>query len=117
MRLAADPKEIHVEQISKSRLDRTRTVLTLRTRGRSPLIAGENETSAFAVSLKLAALANTNVGSRDCRYPGCRPVISVSKRLGFRGQSIAECGLRNDNQFSAMTWVPELATRPASICV
>jgi hypothetical protein len=40
VRLAADPKEIHVEQISESRLDRTRTVLTLRTRGRSPLRAG-----------------------------------------------------------------------------
>jgi len=39
-RLAADPKEIHVEQISESRLDRARTVLTLRTRGRSPLRAG-----------------------------------------------------------------------------
>ena len=41
VRLAADPKEIHVEQISESRLDRARTVLTLRTRGRSPLRAGD----------------------------------------------------------------------------
>jgi hypothetical protein len=40
-RLTADPKEIHVEQISESRLDRTRTVLTLRTRGRCPLRAGD----------------------------------------------------------------------------
>ena len=40
-RLDADPKEIHVEQISESRLDRTRTVLTLRTRGRSPLREGD----------------------------------------------------------------------------
>ena len=40
-RLAADPKQIHVEHISESRLDRTRTVLTLRTRGRSPLREGD----------------------------------------------------------------------------
>jgi hypothetical protein len=40
-RLAADPKQIQVEQISESRLDRTRTVLTLRTRGRSPLREGD----------------------------------------------------------------------------
>jgi hypothetical protein len=40
-RLAADLKEIHVEQVSESRLDRTRTVLTLRTRGRSPLREGD----------------------------------------------------------------------------
>jgi hypothetical protein len=40
-RLTADPKEIHVEQISESRLDRTRTVLTLRTRGRCPLRVGD----------------------------------------------------------------------------
>lgn len=40
-RLAADPKEIHVEEISESRLDRTRAVLTLRARGRSPLRAGD----------------------------------------------------------------------------
>jgi hypothetical protein len=40
-RLAADPKEIHVEPISGSRLDRTRTILTFRTRGRSPLREGD----------------------------------------------------------------------------
>ena len=40
-RLTADPKEIHAEQISEPRLDRTRTVLTLRTRGRSPLREGD----------------------------------------------------------------------------
>ena len=40
-RLIADPKEIHVEQISESRLDRTRTVLTLRTQGRCPLREGD----------------------------------------------------------------------------
>jgi len=39
--LAADPKEIHVEQISSSRLDRSRTLLTFRTRGRSPLREGD----------------------------------------------------------------------------
>ena len=38
--VAADSKQIHVEQISESRLDRTRTVVTLRTLGRSPLRAG-----------------------------------------------------------------------------
>jgi len=40
-RPTADPKEIHAEQISEPRLDRTRTVLTLRTRGRSPLREGD----------------------------------------------------------------------------
>jgi hypothetical protein len=41
-RLAVDPKEIQVEQISGSRLDRTRTILTFRTRGRSPLKEGDS---------------------------------------------------------------------------
>ena len=40
IRLIADPKEIRVEQIPGSKLDSTRTILTIRTRGRSPLKEG-----------------------------------------------------------------------------
>ena len=41
VRLIADPREIGVEQIPGSTLDLTRTVLTIRTRGRSPLREGD----------------------------------------------------------------------------
>jgi hypothetical protein len=41
VRLIADPKQIGVEQIPGSKLDTTRTVLTIRTRGRSPLKEGD----------------------------------------------------------------------------
>jgi hypothetical protein len=40
-RLAADPKEIPIEQISGSRLDRSRTILTFRTQGRSLVREGD----------------------------------------------------------------------------
>jgi hypothetical protein len=39
--LVADPKEIRVEQIPGSKLDSTRTIFTIRTRGRSPLREGD----------------------------------------------------------------------------
>jgi hypothetical protein len=39
--LVADPKEIRVEQIPGSKLDSTRTIFTIRTRGRSPLKEGD----------------------------------------------------------------------------
>jgi hypothetical protein len=39
--LIADPKEIGVEQIPGSKLDSTRTILTIRTQGRSPLKEGD----------------------------------------------------------------------------
>jgi hypothetical protein len=39
--LTADPSEIKVEQIPGSKLDSTRTILTVRTQGRSPLSAGD----------------------------------------------------------------------------
>ncbi len=39
--LTADPDEIEVEQIPGSKLDSTRTMLTIRTQGRSPLKAGD----------------------------------------------------------------------------
>ena len=39
--LVGDPKEIGVEQIPGSKLDCTRTVFTIRTRGRSPLKEGD----------------------------------------------------------------------------
>jgi hypothetical protein len=39
--LVADPKEIGVDQIPGSKLDCTRTILTIRTRGRSPLKEGD----------------------------------------------------------------------------
>ena len=41
VRLIADPKAIGVEQIPGSKLDSTRTVLTIRTQGRSPLKEGD----------------------------------------------------------------------------
>jgi hypothetical protein len=41
VRLIADPKEIGVEQIPGSKLDSTRTILTIRTQGRSPLKEGD----------------------------------------------------------------------------
>jgi hypothetical protein len=39
--LVADPKEIGVEQIYGSKLDSTRTIFTIRTRGQSPLKEGD----------------------------------------------------------------------------
>jgi hypothetical protein len=39
--LVADPDEIHVEQIPGSKLDSTRTTLTIRTNGHSPVRAGD----------------------------------------------------------------------------
>jgi hypothetical protein len=39
--LTADPNEIQVEQIPGSKLDLTRTILTIRTQGRSPLTPGD----------------------------------------------------------------------------
>jgi hypothetical protein len=39
--LIADPDEIQVEQIPGSKLDTTRTILTIRTNGRSPVRAGD----------------------------------------------------------------------------
>jgi hypothetical protein len=39
--LIADPNEIKVEQIPGSKLDSTRTILTVRTQGHSPLSAGD----------------------------------------------------------------------------
>jgi hypothetical protein len=39
--LIADPDEIQVEQIPGSKLDTTRTILTIRTNGCSPLRAGD----------------------------------------------------------------------------
>ena len=39
--LAADPDEIKVEQIPGSKLDATRSILTIRTEGHSPLKAGD----------------------------------------------------------------------------
>ena len=39
--LIADPKKIGVEQIPGSKLDSTRTILTIRTQGRSPLKEGD----------------------------------------------------------------------------
>jgi hypothetical protein len=39
--LLADPKKIGVEQIPGSKLDSTRTIFTIRTRGRSPLKEGD----------------------------------------------------------------------------
>jgi hypothetical protein len=41
VRLIADPNEIGVEQIPGSKLDSTRTILTIRTQGRSPLKEGD----------------------------------------------------------------------------
>ncbi len=38
--LTADPNEIQVEQIPGSKLDATRSILTIRTKGHSPLKAG-----------------------------------------------------------------------------
>jgi hypothetical protein len=42
VRLIADPSEIGVEQIPGSKLDSTRTILTIRTQGRSPLKEGDS---------------------------------------------------------------------------
>ena len=39
--LVADPEEIHVEQIPGSKLDSTHTILTIRTKGHSPVRAGD----------------------------------------------------------------------------
>ncbi len=39
--LIANPNEIQVEQIPGSKLDSTRTILTIRTEGHSPLKAGD----------------------------------------------------------------------------
>jgi hypothetical protein len=39
--LVVEPKEIGVEQIPGSKLDSTRTIFTIRTRGRSPLKEGD----------------------------------------------------------------------------
>jgi hypothetical protein len=39
--LMADPDEIQVEQIPGSKLNTTRTILTIRTNGRSPVRAGD----------------------------------------------------------------------------
>jgi hypothetical protein len=39
--LIADPDEIQVEQIPGSKLDITRTILTIRTNGRSPVRPGD----------------------------------------------------------------------------
>jgi hypothetical protein len=39
--LIADPNQIKVEQIPGSKLDSTRTILTVRTQGHSPLSAGD----------------------------------------------------------------------------
>jgi hypothetical protein len=41
MQLMADPKEVQVEQIPGSKLDHTRTILTIRTQSRSPLKEGD----------------------------------------------------------------------------
>jgi hypothetical protein len=41
MQLIADPKEVQVERIPGSKLDHTRTILTIRTQGRSPLKEGD----------------------------------------------------------------------------
>jgi hypothetical protein len=39
--LIADPNEIQVEQIPGSKLDKTRTIFTIRTKGHSPLKVGD----------------------------------------------------------------------------
>jgi hypothetical protein len=39
--LTADPDEIQVDQIPGSKLDLTRTILTIRTQGRSPVRPGD----------------------------------------------------------------------------
>jgi hypothetical protein len=58
--LVPDPKKIGVEQIPGSKLDSTRTVYTIRTRGRSPLKEGDT----IQVGVREASSRDMSTGDR-----------------------------------------------------